>query len=220
MPAPIPPMALVAPGPVELASATRDLDERLARASAVALAMGRLHATWGEALATGVTPDACGDLAFGSLAARSRAFGAAYRDAVQDARAATDRLAYLHEAATVAPLLDASDRAAFARSKAEAEHHVAVYLEMSAWQTRFVEPAARGCELSLDRVDGVAWTGAVAATDLRSAAVLGVGGGYVCPGAVPADGSVVVVEGFACVAPDASCGCVPVPVLPAAVLTP
>ena len=213
-------MALVAPVPIELARATHELDDRLARASAVALAMGRLHATWGEALAAGVAPDACKDPSFGSLAARSRAFGAAYRDAVQDARAAADRLAYLHEAATVAPLLDEADRSAFAHARAATEHHVAVYLEMSAWQTRFVEPAARGCVLSIERADGVAWSGAVATTDLRAAAVFGVGGGFVCPGAVPADGRVAVVQGSACVAVDASCGCVPVAVLPGAVLTP
>ncbi len=213
-------MALIAPGPVELASATDQLDERLARASAIAGAIGRLHATWGELLATGAKPDPCVDPVLGSLVARSRVFGAAYRDAVQDARVASDRLAYLHAAATLAPLLDESDRSAFARAEAEVEHDVAVYLELSAWQTRFVEPTARGCELGLARVDGLAWKGAVAVTDPKAVAVLGFGGGYVCPGAVPADGRVVVVDGLACVAADASCGCAPAPVLPGAVLTP
>lgn len=213
-------MALIAPGPVELSSATGQLDERLARASAIALAMGRFHATWGELLATGGKPDPCADPAMGSLVARSRAFGAAYRDAIQDARAASDRLAYLHAAVTVAPLLDESDRVAFSRAQAEVAHDVAVYLELSAWQIRFVEPYARGCEVALGQAEGLAWTGPVATTDPRAVAVLGLGGGYVCPGAAPADGRVVVVDGVACIAGDTACGCVPLPVLPGAVLTP
>jgi hypothetical protein len=219
MAAPIAPMALVAPGPVELATATLDLDDRLARAAALAEVMGRLHGAWGEALATGATPDACADPAFGSLLARSRAFGAAYRDAVQDARASLDRLAYIQTAVTIVPLLDARDRTEFARDRAEVERHAAVYLELRAWQTKFVEPSARDCDPPLSATDGIAWTGAVAATDLREVGVIATGGGYVCPGAWPADGRAVVVSGLACIAADATCGCVPTPVQPGAVLT-
>lgn len=214
--------ALVAPGPAELRAGTTAMEDRLATADALAEATGRLHGTWGEMLARGAKPDPCADPSVGSLVARSRVFGQAYRDAVQDARAELDRLGRIEAAPTVEPLLDEADRTAFAGYRVRVEHNVSVWLEMAAWQRRFIEPAATKCAPVLAKTDGVAYFGAiVAGTEQRAVAVAAIGGSFVCPVGLPADGRVVVLPtGEGCLSADASCGCTPAPQLPAAVMAP
>lgn len=213
--------AWLAPGPVEWASANAELTERMARVEAASDALGALHGALGERLATGARLQPCDDPAVGSLVARSRAFGAAYRDATQDARVQVARVAELAEAPTVSPLLQASDRSALAHAQAAIDAHVAAYLEAASWQAKYVEPTAKGCPLTLAASDGLPWMGPTARGERPVyVAWIATGGGVACPAGLPANGQVrwASSEGV-CVQAAAPCGCAPNVVAPGAVLT-
>ena len=211
---------LLAPGPFELHQATVELGTRLSRADSVETSLGRVQNAWGEALASGSPPDPCTGAEAGSLVARSRAFGAVYRDAVQSSRAELDRLERIWVAPTVTPLLTVEDRAAADALRTRVATHTRAWLEMSAWQARFVEPATRKCPAqALTAHAGIPSMQPVEGTSLPVAA-LTVGGGYICPTQDPADGRTVwLPDGLACWG-GAECTCAPAVVLPGAVLGP
>lgn len=210
--------ALLAPGPHELESASLELDARIARMTAIGEALGRVHDAWGEQLAAGKKPDPCVDPTMASLVARSRAFGGAYRDAVQSSKTQSDRLNTLWTSPTVEPLLDEQDRLRAALVRTTIDHHVAIYSEMVAWQSKFIEPAAKKCPtVALSPAAGFPWKGAVAiGEDKLATAIYAIGPGVVCPSKLPTD-RVIVVQGGVCI-DDGSCACVASHVDPGAVL--
>ena len=101
--------ALLAPGPQELAEATSVLRRHLVEADAIARAEARIHNGLAGSLALG--QPLCGDDVSRSLLARSQAFGQAYRDAVQTARADAGRLRRLLAEPTLEPILRPERRA-------------------------------------------------------------------------------------------------------------
>jgi hypothetical protein len=69
----------------------------------------------------------------------------------------------------------------------------------------------------LEPAPGIPSPGVPAAGERPGIAVVGLGGGSICPLGLPAHGRVVVIDGPACVS-RAGCACEPVPVHPGAVL--
>lgn len=210
---------LLAPTPADLAEGSRLLERRLAEAEALGEAVARLQNAWvsgGAVSRKGCT--ATDDL---SLAARQLAFGAAWRDAAQAARAQLDRVLHMAASPTVAPLIDALDNERVGSLQAKVAQSTALYAEASAWQARVVGPAVVRCALALVPAAGLSQDELRAAGEARPAvAVSAVGGGRLCPLDVPADGRVVVLlDGRACYGAS-TCGCAPAPVLPGEVLGP
>ncbi len=218
--APLAPAAL-APGPQELDAAMAGMEARLEKMEAVDAALGRVQGVWGESLAAGNKPDPCADPAAASLVARSRVLGGAYRDAVQSSRAQLVRLEHLWAAPTVSPLLDDDDLSRADGLRRTVAEHTLIWLEAAAWQDRYLEPAARKCDVTLAKADGIAYPGARAVEEKPAAvAIVAIGGGTVCPANLPADGRVVLAPGGMACLGTATCSCTPVAVLPAAVLGP
>lgn len=192
--------------------ATRDV---IALGSAVT----RIHNAWAERQARGVPP--CDDVEAGDLAARAPVFGSAYRDAVQRARAAASRLTRLVVAPVLTPLISARDRDRAERVLKTTRDHARAYGEASAWQATYVLPWTARCAPPLRPAPGLVSRAPRASAEQEAAtAVVGIGGGRVCPLDVPADGAAVVVAGSsACYGPE-RCDCAPVPVQAGAVLAP
>lgn len=217
--APLGPAAL-APGPQELRDAGQAMEQRLDAADAIGVALSRVHGRWAERELAAPRADPCADPDAVSLAARARALGRGYRDAVQSARVGLERLERLWAAPTIVPLLDPNARDAATVVRDRVARHVESYLEAASWQGLYVEPRVRACAVTLTPVAGLSWAGPTATDEeLGSVAIIGIGGGTVCPTQDPADGRVVVVNGAACYG-DAGCRCAPEPVLPGAVLGP
>jgi hypothetical protein len=213
--------ALLAPGPKELERAMTSMYEDMARTDAIGTALGGIHGGFAERLVAKQTPLPCEEREAGLLVARARALGATYRDAVQSRRADLARLERLWASPTVAPLLDDDDLSAAADLRLQVHRHTLAWLEMSAWQARHVEPLARRCAPELSVTAGVGYAGPVAVGETTEwTAVFGVGGGFVCPGAHPADGQVVLLPGSLACYGTSECTCTLVPVLPAAVIGP
>lgn len=215
--------AMLAPGPDDFAKAYARAVALVEDSEAVGRAMERLHNRWAELAAAKKLEKACEDEEARSIAVRSRAFGSAHRDAVQAARAAGRRLERISTAPTVVPALDARSQ-----ERADALHEriageVRRWAELRAWHHRYLEPAMKRClaKLALAPAPGLAPTLACEGGECpQAAAVIGVGGGLLCPGGQPADGRVVILpEGRACHG-TADCSCTPSPVLPGAVVGP
>lgn len=192
--------------------ATRDV-------TALASAVTRLHNAWAERQGRGIPACDEGDAA--DLAARAPVFGAAYRDAVQRARAAASRLTRLVVAPVLTPLISARDRDRADRVLRTTRDHARAYVEASAWQATHVAPWSTRCAPALRPGPGlVSRAPRTSAEQEAATAVVGIGGGRVCPLDVPADGTAVVIIGSsACYGPE-RCDCAPVPVQPGAVLAP
>jgi hypothetical protein len=210
--------ALLAPGPQELDAAVAEMHARVARMEALEVAVGRLQDAWGERLAAGGKLEPCKNAEAGSLVARSRVFGAAYRDAVQASRAELERLEYLWAAPTIVPLLDPNDLSGADALRSTVAEHVRIVLEAEAWQSRQVDPLVK-CEVHLGPEPGIAYTGAKSLANQHQVAIIGVGGGIVCPNNEPADGHVVLTDGRACIG-SLDCSCDPFRVNPGAVIGP
>jgi hypothetical protein len=163
------------------------------------------------------------------LGARSREFGRSYRDAVQSARVQGRRVENLTVEPTVQPLLDPETNHRVLKLLTRVDDLVRGYPEAASWQERYVEPLLKGCELPLAPAPGLPAPAPPALKDpgmasgtsrqARLIAVLAFGGGYLCPGAVPAAG-VMLVSGAICYSPGESCACEPMSVSPATVLGP
>lgn len=164
------------------------------------------------------------------LGARSRDFGRAFRDAVQSTRVQGRRVENLTVEQTVQPLLDPETNHRVLKLLAKVDTLVRSYPEAASWQARYVEPLLKGCEPALVPVAGIPDAAPAAAKDAnavvpgadrkaRLIAILAFGGGWLCPGAVPAAG-VMLVSGEICYSASESCDCEPVAVSPATVLGP
>jgi hypothetical protein len=163
------------------------------------------------------------------LGARSREFGRSYRDAVQSARVQGRRVENLTVEPTVQPLLDPETNHRVLKLLTRVDDLVRGYPEAASWQERYVEPLLKGCEPTLAPAPGLAAAAPPALKDPGMAsgasrqpkliAVLAFGGGYLCPGAVPAAG-VMLVSGAICYSPSETCVCEPMSVSPATVLGP
>lgn len=206
----------LAPDLATLATQRSRLEAQLSRADAVGEALVRLHNRLAERQAReGRAP--CADAEGQGLVARARAFGAAYRDAVQAARVQAERVRGTAAAPTVAPLLTREDLRRLETLSARSEAQVRAYGELAAWHSAHVPPVAR-CPAPLVPAEGLA--GAGAGGSERPVAVIGVGGGRLCPAGLPADGRVVVLPGPRACYGGAACACTPTEVLPGAVLGP
>lgn len=164
------------------------------------------------------------------LGARSRELGRAFRDAVQSARVQGRRVENLTVEQTVQPLLDPETNHRVLKLLARVDDLVRSYPEAASWQENYVEPLLKGCEPALVPVAGIPDAAPAAAKDFDEAApmagrksrliaILAFGGGWLCPGAVPAAG-VMLVSGEVCYSDSESCDCEPVVVSPATVLGP
>jgi hypothetical protein len=162
------------------------------------------------------------------LGARSREFGRSYRDAVQSVRVQGRRVENLTVEPTVQPLLDAETNHRILKLLTRVDDLVRNYPEAASWQERYVEPLLEGCELTLAPAPGIPDAAPVALRDPgagataarpKLVAVLAFGGGFLCPGAVPAAG-VMLVSGAICYSASETCSCEPVSVSPATVLGP
>jgi len=163
------------------------------------------------------------------LGARSRELGRAFRDAVQSTRVQGRRIENLTVEPTVQPLLDPETNHRVLSLLARVDDLVRSYPEAASWQEHYVEPLLAGCEPALVPAAGIADAAPAAAKDGGAAgsparkskliAILAFGGGWLCPGAVPAAG-VMLVSGEICYSASETCDCEPVEVSPATVLGP
>jgi hypothetical protein len=216
----------LAPGVPELLASEERLRTLLTVSRATAAATGRLQVAWTALPAK--KGSACGDDARLALGWRIERFGAAWREAAQATRAEAERVRRTRNAPTVSPLVDERWTARLVALEAEAARQGKAEVEAGAWQRTYVRPFLAACPVpELRPMDGVAMAQVSAkGEDPLPVAVLGMGDGYVCLGAEPAearradDGVVMVPGGRACWARNASCGCTPEPVEPGAVLGP
>lgn len=238
----------LAPGAPELQEAELRLVNLLDEADAVRAATSRLQARW-VALGQPV-PDEKGKLRAVDpcasvrvdIAWRIEHFGAAWREAAQAAHAQAGRLQAIRTAATVAPLVD--DRWA-ARLRGLLDQDVLgerAFVEASVWQARFVRPLLETCGAKPPPAPVVASDEPASVEaeppngeDLSfvwerghhspPVAVLALGDGYICPGAIRADDAIVLLppeptgEARACWSASSTCGCELGPVYPGGVLS-
>lgn len=217
-PALVSPRAL-APDYAYFATTLAEAEGAVREVVALGSALARTHNAWAERQTKTAPP--CDDLDAASLAARAPVLGAAYRDAIQTARARASRLTRLVVSPVLTPLLGARDRDRADRVVRATRDHARGYLEASAWQSTHVAAWSVRCKPELRPVAGiVSRAPRTTAESDPATAVIGLGGGRVCPGGHPADGRAVVVAGAsACYGPT-RCDCTPVPVAPGAVLGP
>lgn len=201
----------------EFEAATVELRGRLDDAAAIEVALGLTHSRWTSLGAPGVRRDACRDPAVGHLAALSSVLGAAHRDSSEGVRLHHLGLLQASESATVAPLLSLKDRTGLGELAIRTARTLRVQAAFSDWHERHIARAARSCTPALHPAPGFQDP---AAQPEAQVAIVALPGGSVCPGAVPAQGGVVVIEGGAACWDDAACACAPIRVLPGAVLGP
>ena len=181
------------------------LGARLDEAAALEEATTRLHNVYGPKLRTcAEDPEA-----FGARAAR---FGAAWGGAIDDAEARLARLISEANAPLVAPLLDQAGRDSLARLIERVEAARRRLDEAAAWHAKFVKE----CPLPMRPIAGV--PRGPEETPRGRMAVIGVGGGRLCPADVPADGTPVVVGDEEQCADLGVCRCTPLPVDPGAIV--
>ncbi|WP_373048302.1 hypothetical protein [Vulgatibacter sp.] len=206
--------ALLAPGPQELRAQVATLRRHLGEADAIGRAEARIHNQLAQGPVAEGSAALCASEESRSLLARSTAFGSAYRDRVQTVRADAVRLRRLVAEPTLQPILRREQREQADALLARVDDHVRRYREMAAWQARFLQPAIQRCKPALAAAPGIPGERG------EGTAVIGIGGGKVCPGGVPADGTVVVLpEPRACYG-ERDCSCAPMPVTAGAVLGP
>jgi hypothetical protein len=196
------------------AAQVRALEAKLGQAEAIEIALARVQNQLAERLRVG--RGHCQDAEGQSLVARSRVFGPALRDAVQAARAEEARVRALQEAATIAPLIDDRERARVRRLAAAVKSSHRKFLVSAEWQRRFVERQAP-CHPSLATAPGLPEPDGD--PPKAPVAVIGIGGGRVCPAGVRAEGVIVLERPAACYGGEV-CACTPSAILPGAVLGP
>ncbi len=206
--------SLLAPGPQELRAQVATLRRHLEEADAVGRAESRIHNTLAQTALPQGSAALCATPESRSLLARSRVFGRAYRDLVQTVRSDAGRLRRLLEEPTLQPILRREQQEQADALLARVSKHERRYREMSAYQARYLEPALQRCKPELVAAPGVP------GERFDRTAVSGVGGGRICPGNVPADGRVVVLDEPRACYGVAECKCAPMPVTPGAVLGP
>ncbi len=200
----------VAPTPAEARAQRVAAREALERAQAIGQAALLLQNALGAERARSERLAVCSEPGVTSLVARMRAFGAAWRDAVQLARVEVSRAEDM-AARTGGSVSDLVEQVGRETQRAA---------EGDAWHRRYVESAFVECGPKLAAWPGIEVPGVPGAGEARlGIAVIGLGGGSLCPDYLPADGRVVVLTGnVACVSRSA-CDCEPQPVDPGAVLS-
>lgn len=222
--------SILAPGLVQAGEAISRLDRLVEEASAIGTALFRVHNEFGQNRAMAPAPPDCTTPWLLDLGARTRELGRGFRDAVQSARVQGRRVEAMTVEPTVRPLLDPETNHRILSLLTRVDDLVRRYPEAASWQEAYVEPMLRGCEPALVPAAGMADAAPVAAKEgfvasernaRKSAlvAVIAFGEGWLCPGAVPAAG-VMLVAGEVCYSASESCDCTPAPVSPATVLGP
>lgn len=210
----------LAPSPVDLLAAAAELDRRLDGAEAAARALGRVHTALAEAERKAGRPPACDDPAVVALLPRTAPLGMGVRSWAQSARAQSDRLNTMQQAVTVAALIDAPLAQDLARLRERVSAIERSYAELIQVEQHRIGPIAARCAVPLAPGPGLSVTLPLPAAEKAPlVAILGLGGGLICPAGAPADGQMVLVSGSACYSAGA-CDCSPLPVAPAAVLGP
>ncbi|MCK6525378.1 hypothetical protein L6R49_28565, partial [Myxococcota bacterium] len=211
--------ALIAPRAPELEEALRGQRALLEEVSALEVAASRVHNRWAERGLNEGKGAACADEIALSLGARARGLGAELGRRVQRARVGQGRVEAMSASQTVLPLLDAARRDELRTLRERVDRHARVYLELSAWQTLYVEPRLKGCAAELAVSAGLALTGPDGElVETEAVAALVVDAGVVCPGASQVTPGVVVIRGPGCWSPGPGCACEPDVLQPAAVL--
>jgi hypothetical protein len=221
--------SLLAPGLVQANEAIARLQRLVDEAAAIGTALFRVHNDFGEKRSLTEGQPECKTLWLIDLGARSRELGRAYRDAVQSARVQARRIENLTVEPTVQPLLDAETNHRVASLLARVDDLERRYPEAAAWQERYVEPVIGKCMPVLIPAPGFPdvvpptkdYNDEPSATHPKQklVAIIAFGGGFICPGAEPAAG-VMLVVGDVCYSESESCDCKPAPVSPATVLGP
>lgn len=219
--APVVDRALLAPGPLELLVALDELESRVLGAQAAAVALQRTQNALAEGLASSRTAPPCDDAWTAMLAARSPPLGAGLRDRVQASRAQLDRVRAIEAEPTVAPVVTADLAERLAVAGKTVDQLTSAYLGASAWQKVNLGPFLARCKPQLETGPGPP-PPALPAAPIQplQVAVVGVGGGRVCPIDLPADNSMVVLTAPLACYGVSSCDCLPLPVSPGAVVGP
>ncbi len=200
----------VAPTATEAEAQQRVAGEALARAKAIGQGALLIQNALGDERARSKRLAVCSEPEVTSLVARMRAFGAAWRDAVQLARVEVARAQDMaaragRSAVELVELVDQETRRA---------------AEADAWHRRYIESAFEECGPELEPTAGIDVPGVTAGGEARlGVAVIGLGGGSICPDYLPADGRVVVLTGREACVSRSACACEPEPVSPGAVLS-
>jgi len=222
--------SVLAPGLVHARDAIARLERLTAEAEAIGTALFRVHNEFGERRLADKTPPKCETEWLGDLGGRAREFGRAFRDAVQSVRMQGGRVEALIVEPTVRPLLDPETNHRVLTLLARVDDLVQRYPEAASWHARYLEPLVGSCSVELAPRPGLASPvpAALEAGESLHAgatrrpalvAVLAFGGGFLCPGAVPAAG-VMLVTGKICYSDNEACTCEPAEVSPATVLGP
>jgi hypothetical protein len=217
------PGAELAPGAPELIEAQSELGIRLRAARSVGQAVLRLQGAWTQVPVDANTKKTCAQADRIELGWRIERFGAAWREAVQAARAQSALLAELSKEPTLLPLLNASRSQEITELIADVERESVIFLEASAWEAQYIRPLIAQCPYQEARLmPGMDSEQLLAADeDSLPVAILALGSGYICPGGQRADGAVVLARsGRACWSVTPDCSCEIRPVLPGAVLGP
>lgn len=209
----VPPHLQIAPGPDELRASINVGVDRLLLAEAIGSAVERLHNRVVD-LSRALGPKLCEDPEAAGVLSRADLFARAHRDAAQDLRAQSDRIARIAASPGLAAVVaDERLAAELANLDARARHQARVHLEMAAWHRRYVAPKRAKCPSPVAPAPGLGATAAIVA-------IAGVGGGTLCPMNVPADGRVVIARGGTACYGVRACDCLPLPVAAGAVLGP
>ncbi len=222
--------SILAPSLLQATQAIERLDRLTAEAEAIGTALFRVHNEFAERRLKSAAPPPCEARWLIDLGGRSREFGGAFRDAVQSARVQGARVESLIVQPTVAPLLDPATNHRVLALLGRVDDLSSRYPEASAWQQQFIEPLLADCAVTFTPAGGFASPAPEAAPDAATAAmpagkreplvaIMAIGGGWLCPGAVPAAG-VMLVAGKVCYSASEACGCEPVAVDPATVMGP
>ena len=210
----------LAPSPIDLLAAAAELDRRLDGAEAAARALGRVHTALAEIERKTGGPPACEDPVVIALVPRTTPLGAGLRSWAQAARAQSDRLNTLQQAVTVSALIDAPLAQDLAHLRDRVTAIERAYAELIQVEQQRIGPIAARCPASLAPGPGLVVSLPLPpAEEPPLVAILGLGGGLLCPISAPADGTLVLVAGAACYSAG-PCDCSPAPVAPAAVLGP
>ncbi len=222
--------SILAPSLLQATQAIERMDRLTAEAEAIGTALFRVHNEFGEHRQRDPAAPPCEAAWLTDLGGRAREFGRAFRDAVQSARVQGIRVESLIVQPTVAPLLDPETNHRVLALLDRIDDLTRRYPEAFAWQERFVEPLLADCAVILAPAAGFAAPAPEAALDAATGttpgrkreplvAIIAIGGGWLCPGVVPAAG-VMLVSGKVCYSASETCVCEPVEVDPATVLGP
>lgn len=210
----------LAPSPVDLLAAAAELGRRLDGAEAAARALGRVHTALAEAERRAGGPPACDDAVVVALLPRTTPLGAGVRSWAQSARAQSDRVQSMMQSVTVSALIDDPLAQDLAHLRERVSAIERAYAELIQVEQHRVGPLAARCPTPLAPGPGLVVSLPLPAAEREPlVAILGLGGGFLCPVGAPADGQMVLVSGPSCYSAG-PCSCSPAPVAPAAVLGP